>query len=383
MELQIVKYLKEHGLDKTVSDFKLKCREYPHKVILKYDQLNSSYENPEVCEARGLVLEKGTWRVLSLAYEKFFNVEEGYAAKIDWESAIVMEKCDGSLITLYYDDVINEWCTATTGTANGEGDVNSQLGFNFSDLFWQTAKKYNINKENCELNKNYCYMFELQTPYNIVVVPHTESKITWLGMRNRITLKEVSYNEMLRLSHQFAIIEGVRLDVVQSFPIEQPDFGWLKRKFKDMSMFDEGFVVVDKYFNRVKVKNPSYIELHHTKTSTGLGITVKIIQTNEIDEWLIACPERRDEIMDLKRRYDSFANDLESIWFELQYFLPRDITPEEKKKFASKVFELCGQRDLKQYSGLYFGLQNGKIPSVKDYLFDYDSKDLFYILEKR
>jgi hypothetical protein len=123
--------------------------------------------------------------------------------------------------------------------------------------------------------------------------------------------------------------------------------------------------------------------LHHTKTSTGLGITVKIIQTNEIDEWLIACPERRDEIMDLKRRYDSFANDLESIWFELQYFLPRDITPEEKKKFASKVFELCGQRDLKQYSGLYFGLQNGKIPSVKDYLFDYDSKDLFYILEKR
>jgi len=35
--LAIQKYIIEHGLEKTVKDFKLKTREYDNKILLKYD----------------------------------------------------------------------------------------------------------------------------------------------------------------------------------------------------------------------------------------------------------------------------------------------------------------------------------------------------------
>ena len=69
-ELAIVRYLKKHGLDKTVNDFKLKIKLYPSKILFKYDQLTSPtlMGLPEMQDCRGLVLEKGTWKVMSLAF---------------------------------------------------------------------------------------------------------------------------------------------------------------------------------------------------------------------------------------------------------------------------------------------------------------------------
>jgi hypothetical protein len=96
-ELAIVTYIKKYGLDKAINDFKLKSREYDNKILLKYDQLSSPtlMGLPEMQDCRGLILEKCTWKVMSLAFRKFFNAEEGNAAKIDWNTANVLEKLDG------------------------------------------------------------------------------------------------------------------------------------------------------------------------------------------------------------------------------------------------------------------------------------------------
>lgn len=37
MELTIVTYIKKFGLDKAVKTFKLRVKDYPHKVLLKYE----------------------------------------------------------------------------------------------------------------------------------------------------------------------------------------------------------------------------------------------------------------------------------------------------------------------------------------------------------
>jgi hypothetical protein len=78
---------KKNGLEKTIQDFKLKSRLYDNKVLLKYDQLVS----PTPCITRNarmwLILELDTWKVMSLAFKKFFNSEEGNAHKIDWNTA--------------------------------------------------------------------------------------------------------------------------------------------------------------------------------------------------------------------------------------------------------------------------------------------------------
>ena len=194
--LKIQKYIIENGFEKAVNDFQLKVREYDNKVLLKYDQLSAPtlMANIEVQECRGLILEKDTWNVMSLAFTKFFNADESNAHKVDWNTAHVLEKLDGTLIQVYWDWVSNEWLAGTTGTAEGEGEVNNKMGTTFNSLFWDTVtKQYALNP--CLLDKNHVYVFELTTPYNIVVKPHGKSSATLLTVRNRVTLKELSWKD--------------------------------------------------------------------------------------------------------------------------------------------------------------------------------------------
>ena len=54
--------------------------------------------------------------------------------------------------------------------------------------------------------------------------------------------------------------------------------------------------------------------------------------------------------------------------------------PEEKKKYAQAVFEVCAKHDVKNFTGLYFGLNEGKIESVEKFMYEYDNKVLYKLL---
>jgi len=95
--LAIVEFIKKEGLAKAIQKFKLKVKVYEHKLHLKYDQLESDMSTKEVQECRGLILNKETLEVISMSFYKFFNHGEGHAAKIDWNTARVLEKVDGCL----------------------------------------------------------------------------------------------------------------------------------------------------------------------------------------------------------------------------------------------------------------------------------------------
>jgi hypothetical protein len=373
--LAIQKYILENGLEKAILEFKLKSKEYSSKILLKYDQLSSPtlMANKEVQECRGLILEKGTWKVMSLAFTKFFNSEEGNAHKIDWDTAHVLEKLDGSCIQLYWDWDKEQWFAATTGTAEGEGEVNNKLGTTFNQLFWNTVtEKYEFKKEN--LNKLFCYVFELTTPYNIVVKPHGESAASLLMVRNLLTLEEVSFEALT------GIADSLGVPRVKSYDLNAKNVGALLRTFENMAWHDEGYVVVDANFNRVKIKNPAYLVVHHLKGKTAEHNIMTIVKTNEIEEFAATFPDRKDELVKLKANYDALIAKLDSVWAELQAFRPKNITPQEKKKYATAVFEVCGKNDVKNFTGLYFGLADGKVTSVEDFIANYDDKALYKIL---
>jgi hypothetical protein len=372
-KLKIQTYIETHGIEKTLIDFKLKSKWYEDRVLLKYDQLVSPtiMSIPEVQECRGIVLEKDTWKVLSCAFFKFFNSEESNAHKIDWDTAHVLEKLDGSLITIYHYNGV--WCTATTGTALGEGEVNNKLGTTFNQLFWNVvSEKYDFKKEN--LNELFCYVFELTTPYNIVVKPHGESAATLLMVRNLVTLEEVPFEALT------GIADSLGVPRVKSYDLNAKNVGALLRTFENMVWHDEGYVVVDANFNRVKIKNPAYVVVHHLKNTTAEYNIMTIVKTNEIEEFAATFPDRKGELVKLKENYDILVTKLNSVWNELQLFRPKNITPQEKKKYATAVFEVCGENDVKNFTGLYFGLADGKVTSVEDFIANYDDKALYKML---
>jgi hypothetical protein len=371
--LKVIEYIKEHGLSKTLSDYKFKHRDYDNKVLIKYDQIESSMGETIVQECRGLILEKDTWNILCMSFFKFFNSEEGHAAKIDWNTARVLEKCDGTMIQLYWDWNKKEWFAATTGTAEGEGEVNNKYGTTFNDLFWSTVEdKYNFNKG--VLNEDYVYVFELTTPYNIVVKPHGESSVTLLAVRNRVNLNEVSYDLMKTIS------TTLNVPIVKAFDMNVDNVGAIKKTFDGMPFHEEGYVVVDANFNRIKIKNPAYVAVHHLKSKTSEHAIMDVVKSNEIEEFASTFPERKDEIYKLKEGYDNLLSKLDVAWSELKNERPKNITKEERKKYAVKVFEVVGKYHLKPYSSLFFSLNDGKVESIKDYLMNYDNKTLYKVL---
>ena len=258
--LKIQEYIAKHGIEKAIIDFKLKTKVYENKILLKYDQLVSPtlMALPEMQDCRGLILDRNDFSVMSMAFRKFFNSEEGNAHKIDWSTAYVLEKLDGSMMQVYWDKYQEKWFAATSGTAEGEGEVNNKMGTTFNELFWKTvSEKYNFNPS--QLNKDFCFVFELTTPYNIVVKPHGESSVALLTARNVKSLEEVSREELINIG------SVLNVPVVKSYDLNQGNIGALLRTFENMVWHDEGYVVCDANFNRVKVKNPAYVAVHHLK----------------------------------------------------------------------------------------------------------------------
>ena len=373
--LAIQKYINQYGIERAILDFKLKTRIYENKILLKYNQLISPelMALEEVQDCRGLIIDRNDFSIMSLAFRKFFNAEEDNAHKIDWNTAQVFEKLDGSFIQVYWDKYKNTWFAGTTGTAEGEGEVNNKYGTTFNQLFWNTViEKYNFDVN--KLTKGYCYVFELTTPYNIVVKPHGESSATLLTVRNLFTLDELS-------SYEVSVISAsIGVPMVKSYDLNAKDVGKLKRSLEGLEWSFEGYVVCDSNFNRIKIKNPAYINIHHLKGKTAEHNILTIIKSNEIEEFGSTFPDRKEELYKLKENYDNLINKLNIIWSELNLRKPKNITPEEKKRYAAAVFEICAKHNLNNFTGLFFGLNDGKISSIEEYIFNYDDKTLYKML---
>jgi len=116
------------------------------------------------------------------------------------------------------------------------------------------------------------------------------------------------------------------------------------------------------------------------KGKTAEHNIITIVKTNEIEEFASTFPERKDELYRLKENYDKLTVRLNDVWSELILRKPKNITKQEQKRYAEAVFEVCGKEDLKQFTGLYFGLAQNKVNSVEEFLFEYDDKLLYKML---
>jgi hypothetical protein len=365
-KLKLVEFLSQFD-DTLVAIEKLKSKyhirvnqhsEHGNLFQFKYDQIDSPMGSQLVQECRGIILDSDdNWKVIAYPFNKFFNHTEGRAAKIKWDSCpYVYDKVDGSLITMY--EYADKWHVASSGLPDAVGfapDGSMTLG----DLF---RKVWNELGYPMPTRKGECYIFELATPSNKVVVPHTKSTITFIGARELTA--ESGYRELYIDS--------------ESFPLE-----WKRpRRFHVRSMQEaidkcnemnpmeqEGYVVVDNEFNRIKVKSPQYAAISH------LGLTLEeirkssfdeskyeanvqkrwmlsIIMTNECDEFLGYLPQYTNLYNEVKLKYDRFREELESL-----YEKTKDI--ESQMEFALAIKHHPCSKSL-------FGIRNGKFASVSD-----------------
>lgn len=225
-----------------------------NRWIFNYETINCDYNDPIVQEARGIILEIdeeiGSISVVCWPFRKFGNYQEGYVDEIDWNTAKVQEKVDGSIIKLYFYN--GEWIWAT----NGRIDANDAPLVDYSGTFYNLIEKCSNYKDIPfdSLDKNNTYIFELTTKQNKVVIKYKEEKMYHIGTKNNMIGKELVVDIGIVKPKEYAL--SSLEDCIEA----------AKQLNKGNEVVKEGFVVVDSNFNRIKIKSPSYIGVHHLVT---------------------------------------------------------------------------------------------------------------------
>lgn len=295
---------------------------YPNLALFKYSMVDSPMDDPIVRESRGVILDEAkNWEVVSRAFDKFFNHGEGHADEIDWGSARVQEKLDGSLAVLYHYE--EAWHVATSGTPDASGDVNGQG--TFAEYFWETFKvQGGLLPKVTEGVRDLCFIFELMGPSNRIVVVHEKPWLRLLGVRNRRTGEQ-----FLPDPYKFDVF--VNVQPVRSFPLGS--YEEIAASFASISpLSQEGYVVVDQAFHRVKVKHPGYVALHHAKDGMGAKAILEIARSGETSEVEIAFPEFATLLNQARARVDALTTKISTAYEQL-----REIP--EQKDFAMEALK--------------------------------------------
>ena len=154
----------------------------------------------------------------------------------------------GSVRLYHYD---NQWHVSSSGLPDASGEINTLLpGKTFADIFWDAWKQLGYVLPD---STRHNFMFEMMTPYNRIICRYAGSDIVLHGVRNRETLQE-ERPEPWAAKMGWKYIQSINVGTLEQA---------LEAAKKLDPMQHEGYVVVDKYFNRVKIKSPQYVAFSH------------------------------------------------------------------------------------------------------------------------
>lgn len=295
----------------------------PNLIQFSYDQIEAAKikNHPLVRESRGIILNSWNWDVVARPFDRFFNWGENVDEDIfNWKSFVAQEKIDGSLMILY--NYENNWYVATKGSPDAGGNVGD-YEFSFAELFWKTFNRSGIKLENLEAKNT--YLLELTSKYNRVVTTqqNNEGSLQLIGVRETETGIEYPvelFSEIMPVVAQYNMntIEEILEASKQLNPVQQ-----------------EGFVLVDSSFNRIKVKSEKYVLIHHLKNTLNPETIISLIQTGEESEVLAYFPDLQEMFWMYENIYRAYSARLDGMWESI----PENLLTGTRKEFAKYVLQ--------------------------------------------
>lgn len=277
MTLKIIEFMRMHENWKELLSqppYSLKIHTDGKFVILSYNMIESDFSEPICSEARGIIIDTTNYKIVRLAFTKFFNIDEPYAAKIDWATAKATEKIDGSIMSVWHYEGV--WHVSTNGTINAENAMISNNSKSFRQLFDEAAENCGLVIE--ELDPKYCYTFEIVSPEQKIVIDYPETTLYHLSTRNMETLEEESMDIGIQKPKTYALTSEANIRKIVS----------------ELDATHEGVVVCDAFGNRVKIKTATYFEMHRLAGTIKLANAINLVRMNDYAEFVSYFPEYND-----------------------------------------------------------------------------------------
>lgn len=303
--LETEKFIEEHKENwlelLTKSPYNLKYNEDEDYVLLKYDMINSDFTQEIVKECRGLIIDKHTLKGVALSFFKFFNIQEPLHDEIDWKSAKTQEKVDGTKILLWFDIYKNKWQISTSGMLDSFKAPINDIGETYGNLFVEALNniKLTLDEFFIALQPTYCYTFELVSPKSRIVVPYKKTKLYFIGLRDVGTFIELNPD-----IEEDVIKIGIQRP--KQYPLTSLEE--CLTATEKMGFDEEGFVVVDKDWHRVKIKSPEYVLAHYTRFNAGTSYSriLEMIEDKSDENFLKIYPEYTKTFDEVREKYNDF-----------------------------------------------------------------------------
>lgn len=317
--MELVKFMNAHKKDwqkiLSAEPYNIKISTAPAingaYYLLKYNQLSSDFNLAFCREARGCIMYFDNltqkFECVCHPFDKFGNYGESYVPEIDWKSARVTEKIDGSLIKVWYH---GGWHISTNGTINAQYAYVPNMKLSYYDLFIRALKKkgdpayfFSI------LDPYFTYMFELVSPDNRMTILYPEDAIYILGARD-------NHND----AENF-IIPGIVAHKAEGM-IKMPKVYHLNSlenciaATQLMGADEEGFVVCDAKFDRVKVKSEQYLIASHLRFNNSINVkkVIKLIREEMIDDFCAYNEDYIGFVNAIKEMGRTLAAEMECDW---------------------------------------------------------------------
>lgn len=346
--------------------------EYPF-TLLKYKKDRINFSDPIVRECRGSIVFYddiiNSWRYACRPFDKFQNYynEDSDLSKIDWSTAVVKEKVDGSLIKVWYSRLDRLWHISTNGTIDADKTTLPNTNITYFEYF-KKAFGAPLQVLLNELDYRYTYMFELVGPDNHLIVDYPEPAIYFLAARNT-ALGYYADEKSSAVSGLYGLTS-----------IKYPGHYNL-HSLKDcvsaaerMNKNQEGFVVNDAFGNRIKIKSPEYLKAAAFYNNGVLTTknALELIQEGKVDDFLDYIPIYKDRMNKIIFNFNRMCSIIEY----LSRLERRPTRKEHYQDLSVQAKEHIPNQKLLRDAIIGYGMvcYDGKNNGAANYLFNMKSR---------
>jgi hypothetical protein len=252
-------------------------------IILDYDQFTVNWNEPYGYVCRGLIVDANTFDVIAFGLPKFHNLGEHHASNIDWASARVFEKIDGTMVNRWWSPHTQRFEYTTRFCLPAQLDA---IKVNSGVMYWSDMIRQCMASVSPEMlasqSKKETWTFEACSFHNMVVVRHSGFFAKLLAVRDIETMQEQSVADRESAPKHYSFSNS---EEVSAFANQYP------------AVEAEGFVVVDGNFSRIKIKSDQYVALHRLKDGLqGINNLVLLAKGNDYEEITSHFPEYKKDL---------------------------------------------------------------------------------------
>ena len=367
--LNVQVFLKDNHTFEDLDQFGVEFKKHPvHDIyLLDYNQINSKPGHPISDECRGLVLD-GNFDLVSGCMKRFFNLDQHPATDklFDWTSFKAFEKRDGSMI----------------GVTEYKGGLLIRTRFSWADAecgmsgkTWADLVRDSLTDKQVDLildsgaESTDTFVFELETPWNQVVIYHEKPKVVLLTIIRNDNGQEWGQLGVSRVA------EAMGFDRPKEFHFENREQvqSYLDA-LEHAKQKDEGFVLIDKNGLKKKIKNRYYMAYHSVCTGIqSIRQVFDIVWNPNIDkeELALYVPHLAPKLAEVEQKLKKAYDHLWTVWWETQ-----DI--KERKKFAFTITRPDSEY-YERFSSVLFRLRDAELTTDADLKAEWlKSRDLIF-----